>query len=71
MAPQIGAGEKDNNNRFTGILMGKTETNTGHNQDGKTTAEKQTGLFGYSHGVQSIFLDAQTGEATFGLPDGQ
>lgn len=71
MAPQIGAGEKDDNNRFTGILMGKTETNTGHNQDGKTTAEKQTGLFGYSHGLQSIFLDAQTGNATFGLPDGQ
>lgn len=65
MAPQIGAGEKDNNNRFTGILMGKTETRTG-----KGTQNQETGLFGYTHGLQSIFLDSNTGNATFGLPDG-
>lgn len=65
MAPQIGAGEKDSNNRFTGILMGKTETYTGHSAE-----EKETGLFGYCHGLQSIFLDANTGNATFGLPNG-
>ena len=72
MAPQVGTGEKDSNNRFTGILMGKTETNTGHNQDKKKSSEveKQVGLFGYAHGLQSIFLDAETGNATFGLPDG-
>lgn len=64
VAPQIGAGEKDTNNRFTGIVMGKTETYTG---GGDT--EKQTGLFGYADGLQSIFLDAKTGAATFGLPD--
>lgn len=64
MAPQVGAGEKDGNNRFTGILMGKTETNTGYGEK-----EKQIGLFGYAHGLQSIFLDAETGNATFGLPD--
>lgn len=64
MAPQIGAGEKDSNNRFTGILMGKTETYTGGSDN-----EKQIGLFGYSNGLQSIFLDAETGNATFGLPD--
>ena len=66
MAPQIGAGEKDSNNRFTGILMGKTETYTG-----ASTGEEETGLFGYAHGLQSIFLDANTGDATFGLPDGK
>lgn len=65
IAPQVGAGEKDDNNRFTGILMGKTETYTGGGDN-----EKQTGLFGYSHGLQSIFLDSNTGNATFGLPDG-
>lgn len=65
MAPQIGAGEKDKNNRFTGILMGKTETYTG-----KAEKEKQIGLFGYTNGLQSIFLDAETGNATFGLPEG-
>ena len=64
MAPQIGAGEKDNNNRFTGILMGKTETYTGGGDN-----EEEIGLFGYSQGLQSIFLDAKTGNATFGLPD--
>lgn len=65
MAPQIGAGEKDNSNRFTGILMGKTETYTGG-----VVQKKQVGLFGYSCGLQSIFLDAETGNATFGLPEG-
>ena len=66
MAPQIGAGEKDSNNRFTGIVMGKTETYTGGSEN-----EKEIGLLGYSHGLQSIFLDAKTGEATFGLPNGR
>jgi hypothetical protein len=66
MAPQIGAGEKDDNNRFTGVVMGKTETYTGGAEK-----EKQIGVLGYSHGLQSIFLDAETGEATFGLPGGK
>ena len=65
MAPQIGAGEKDENNRFTGILMGKTENKTGGASD-----DEQTGLFGYAHGIQSIFLDAKTGNSFFGLPNG-
>lgn len=64
LAPQVGAGVKDTNNRFSGILMGKTETYTGGG-----TNKAQTGLFGYAHGLQSIFLDAETGEAYFGLPD--
>ena len=64
MAPQIGAGEKDANNRFTGILMGKTETYTGGGD-----LEEEVGLFGYANGLQSIFLDSKTGNATFGLPD--
>lgn len=65
LAPQIASGEKDDNNRFTGIVMGKTETYTGEAQN-----EKETGLFGYAYGLQSIFLDSETGNATFGLPDG-
>lgn len=66
LSPQIGAGEKDENNRFTGILMGKTEGEVGHTGE----IEAQTGLFGYVNGIQSIFLDAKTGNATFGLPNG-
>lgn len=64
LAPQVAAGEKDDNNRFTGIVMGKTETYTGGSDN-----EKQIGLFGYHQGLQSIFLDSDTGNATFGLPD--
>ena len=65
MAPQIGAGEKDDNNRFTGVVMGKTETYTGGAEK-----EKQIGVLGYSHGLQSIFLDSETGNAYFGIPGG-
>lgn len=63
LAPQIGAGKKDTNNKFTGILMGTSQT-----YDQK---EEQIGLLGYSKGKQSIWLDAETGKAVFGLPEQQ
>lgn len=63
LAPQIGAGKKDTNNKFTGILMGTSQT-----YDQK---EEQIGLLGYSEGKQSIWLDAETGKAIFGLPEQQ
>ena len=63
LAPQIGAGTKDDNNRFTGVVMGTAQT---YDQD-----EAQIGLLGYSHGKQSIFLDSETGNAIFGLPEQQ
>ena len=63
LAPQIGAGYKDNNNRFTGVVMGTAQT---YDQ-----VEPSVGLLGYSAGKQSIFLDAETGNATFGLPEDQ
>ena len=63
LAPQIGAGAKDDNNRFTGVVMGTAQT---YDQD-----EAQIGLLGYSHGKQSIFLDSETGNAIFGLPEQQ
>lgn len=63
LAPQIGAGYKDNNNRFTGVVMGTAQT---YDQ-----TEPSVGLLGYSEGKQSIFLDAETGNATFGLPEDQ
>ena len=60
LTPQVGAGKKDqDNNSFTGIIMGQT----------KTKDKDQTGLFGYAAGARSIFLDAKTGNATFGLAD--
>lgn len=63
LAPQIGAGKKDKDNTFTGIVMGKAET-----YDKK---EDSIGLLGYSKGKQSIWLDAETGKSIFGLPENQ
>ena len=63
VAPQIGAGVKDENNRFTGIVMGTAKT---YDQN-----EASVGLLGYSKGKQSIWLDADTGNAIFGLPEDQ
>lgn len=58
LAPQVGAGIKENDNSFTGVVMGKVkETNK---------SQADIGLIGYARGVRSIFLDAQTGKAVFG-----
>ncbi len=61
LAPQVGAGEKDKDNRFSGVVIGKAQT-----YDQKSAS---LGLLGYSHGKQSIFLDAMTGNAIFGLTE--
>ena len=58
LTPQVGAGKKEGN-AFTGVVLGVEQ-----NSDGE-----QTGLFGYAAGARSIFLDANTGNATFGLAD--
>ena len=63
MAPQIGAGYKDNStNLFTGVVMGQA--------DDYSSGEKHqyTGLLGYKEGMRSFFIDAETGDATFGYP---
>lgn len=78
LAPQVGAGEKDSANRFSGLVMGKAtfydakaiDENGKINDDAKRGNYEDAnsiGLVGYSHGKQSIFLDALTGNATFGL----
>jgi hypothetical protein len=54
----MGAGEKDSNNNFTGVLMGETRV------PGKTTA--QTGLLGYSSGDRTFFLNSRNGAGIFG-----
>jgi hypothetical protein len=73
LAPQIGAGIKDDaTNTFTGMVMGVL-TNTSSNEDEKvlTKAEKvdKVGLIGYSNGRQSFFVNAKTGETSLGLPE--
>lgn len=71
LAPQIGAGEKDSGNKFTGIVMGKATTYDKVNDKGESIEDTSTGLLGYSHGKQSIWLDAESGKAIFGLPEDQ
>lgn len=69
LAPQIGAGEKNSDNTFTGVVMGTAQT-----YDQVNNVEKvvhTTGILGYSHGKQSVLIDAETGSATFGLPENQ
>ena len=61
LAPQVGAGLKKNG-LFTGIVMGVKQFNNSVNQN--------IGLFGYSSGLQSIFLNAEDGSATFGKAGG-
>ena len=59
LAPQMGAGHKNTDNTFTGIVMGDVKSSG--------SATKETGLFGYAAGARSIFLDASTGKAEFGV----
>ena len=69
LAPQIGAGYKDSENKFTGIVMGKATTYDKVDSSGNTIDDTSTGLLGYAHGKQSIWLDAESGKAVFGLPE--
>lgn len=52
-APQIGAGEKDSQNRFTGVVMGKD------------SGQQKIGLYGYENGINTFGL-MQNGKAYFG-----
>ena len=52
-APQIGAGEKDSQNKFTGVVMGKD------------SSQEKIGLYGYAEGINTFGLKAD-GTAYFG-----
>lgn len=59
LAPQMGAGRKESDNSFTGMFLGEVKESS--------YAGKEVGIFGYNHGQRSIFLDAETGSAAFGI----
>lgn len=60
LSPQVGAGTKhEEDNTFTGVIIGTRE-------DYSEKKEPETGLFGYNHGAQTLFLNAQDGSALFG-----
>ena len=63
LAPQVGAGIKENDNSFTGIMMGIKNFSTGAG----AALNNQVGMFGYSKGKQSLRLDARTGTSIFGI----
>lgn len=58
LTPQIGTGQKDNNNAFTGLFMGSVQKSDG--------SAIENGLFGYKSGERTIDLSADTGVAKFG-----
>lgn len=64
LAPQIGAGAKASNNRFTGVVMGIAKD---PNESSDNNLGYDVGLFGYYQGRRSIFLDSMTGKAFFGV----
>jgi len=62
LAPQVGAGIKEEDNSFTGIVMGQRNlTSVARSLD-----DTQVGLFGYNQGKMSLFLNARKGSAIFG-----
>lgn len=56
-APQVGAGVKDSQNRFTGVVMGKD------------SGQNKVGLYGYQSGVNTFGL-MEDGTAFFGAKSG-
>lgn len=57
LAPQIGAGQKDSFNRFTGVVMGKD------------TQQQKIGIYGYQSGNNTFGL-MEDGKAFFGAKNG-
>lgn len=65
LAPLMGAGLKDNDGDFTGVVMGVKSLN-------KTDKKKQLiGLHGFSKNETSFFINAEDGSAIFGKSGGQ
>lgn len=63
LAPQMGAGYKDTENKYTGLVMGITNINA---KEGSSQRTQKVGLLGLSHGAQSLFISAEDGSAIFG-----
>ena len=61
LSPQMGAGHKESDNSFTGVLMGETRL--------PSKQTPQTGLLGYNAGTRTFFLNSKNGSALFGRSD--
>lgn len=62
LAPQVGAGKKNEDNSFTGVFMGSVK------EAGKE--KEEYGLFGYNAGQRTIALNSEDGSARFGVAGG-
>lgn len=58
LAPKVGAGKKETDNSFTGVVIGHVCEKDGFDK---------VGLFGYWYGHRTIFLDSESGKAEFGM----
>ena len=59
LVPQIGAGRKEDDNTFSGMLMGVIDV--------KKKQQNDVGLFGYNSGRRTFFLDGTTGKVELGI----
>lgn len=57
-APQVGAGQKNKDGQFTGMVMGIKKFNK--------NKENLIGMFGMYNSIQTMFLNAEDGSAIFG-----
>ena len=64
ISPQVAAGSKDNNNTFTGVVMGELKVGSG------SSNSAGTGLFGFYQGIESFSLDSATGKLVLGKATG-
>lgn len=61
LVPQVGAGRKEVDNTFSGMLMGVVDV--------KKKASSEIGLFGYNSGRRTFFLDGNTGKVEIGIEE--
>lgn len=64
MASMLGAGHKENDETFTGVVIGDVMT---YASDRKAD-NLSTGIFGYGKGRKTFFVDANTGKTVIGDP---
>ena len=76
LSPQVGAGFKEDDNSFTGVLIGssrrpkKSKEEENSSDLSKLDKNQDIGLLGYSKGERTIFLNSQNGSAIFGKAGG-
>lgn len=60
ISPKFAAGRKEDDNSFTGMVMGTYK-------QAENNGVQRVGIFGKHRGEETLFLDALTGSAVFGL----